>query len=232
MYNPGNFGTPTQLSWASLTGQNFTAQHNSPHIDFCGAHFWPDRWVRARPQAAARARAPPVRQHPATQAPGRPGRCTLCPRQHFRLTPGVTRKYLRRRVLTRLLRRASRAWLMPATEPRLSWRQLCLGSGLGLGLALAEATPLLRRQTPDLGWNAAFFAAWVDGHAADCAALGKPFILEEFGKNVTVPVTPAGIAATRDPAFASVYAKLLASLTSGGGFQARRPRRRRLSAIM
>lgn len=46
LYNPGNFGTPTQLSWAALTGQNFTAQHNSPHIDFCAAHLWPDRWVR------------------------------------------------------------------------------------------------------------------------------------------------------------------------------------------
>ncbi len=65
LYNPGNFGTPTQLSWASLTGQNFTAQHNSPHIDFCGAHFWPDRWVRTRGQAAARALARPA------PAPGR-----------------------------------------------------------------------------------------------------------------------------------------------------------------
>ena len=39
---PGENG---QLSWTSLTGQNFTAQHNSPHIDFCGAHYWPDLWV-------------------------------------------------------------------------------------------------------------------------------------------------------------------------------------------
>jgi len=40
---PGENG---QLSWTSLTGQNFTAQHSSPHIDFCGAHYWPDLWVR------------------------------------------------------------------------------------------------------------------------------------------------------------------------------------------
>ncbi len=39
---PGDNG---QLSWTSLTGQNFTAQHDSPHIDFCGAHYWPDLWV-------------------------------------------------------------------------------------------------------------------------------------------------------------------------------------------
>lgn len=75
-------------------------------------------------------------------------------------------------------------------------------------------------QTPLLGgWDAKFFNAWVDGHAADCAALGKPFVLEEFGKNVSVPVTPEGIAAVRDPVFATVYTKLLASLASGRTFQ-------------
>lgn len=45
-FNPLN-GPDGQLSWTSLTGQNFTAQHDSPHIDFCGAHYWPDLWVRA-----------------------------------------------------------------------------------------------------------------------------------------------------------------------------------------
>ena len=44
---PGENG---QLSWTSLTGQNFTAQHSSPHIDFCGAHYWPDLWVRSEIQ--------------------------------------------------------------------------------------------------------------------------------------------------------------------------------------
>lgn len=44
-YNPLP-GEDGQLSWTSLTGQNFTAQHDSPHIDFCGAHYWPDLWVR------------------------------------------------------------------------------------------------------------------------------------------------------------------------------------------
>lgn len=39
---PGENGS---LSWTALTGQNFTAQHDSPHIDFCGAHYWPDLWV-------------------------------------------------------------------------------------------------------------------------------------------------------------------------------------------
>ena len=37
--NPGN-------GWASLTGQNFTAQHSSPSIDFGAIHYWPDRWTQ------------------------------------------------------------------------------------------------------------------------------------------------------------------------------------------
>ena len=37
-YNPGN-------GWASLTGQNFTAQHQPRSIDFAAIHFWPDLWV-------------------------------------------------------------------------------------------------------------------------------------------------------------------------------------------
>lgn len=45
-FNPLN-GPDGELVWTSLTGQNFTAQHDSPHIDFCGAHYWPDVWVRA-----------------------------------------------------------------------------------------------------------------------------------------------------------------------------------------
>ena len=35
--NPGS-------GWASLTGQDFTANHASPHIDFAACHIWPDNW--------------------------------------------------------------------------------------------------------------------------------------------------------------------------------------------
>ena len=35
--NPGN-------GWASLTGQNFTANMNLPTIDFAAVHLWPDNW--------------------------------------------------------------------------------------------------------------------------------------------------------------------------------------------
>ena len=35
--NPGT-------GWASLTGQDFIANHASPAIDFAAAHIWPDNW--------------------------------------------------------------------------------------------------------------------------------------------------------------------------------------------
>lgn len=35
--NPGN-------GWASITGQNFTANHAPKDIDFAAIHLWPDNW--------------------------------------------------------------------------------------------------------------------------------------------------------------------------------------------
>ena len=37
LVNPGT-------GWASLTGQDFIANHASPAIDFAAAHIWPDNW--------------------------------------------------------------------------------------------------------------------------------------------------------------------------------------------
>ena len=41
--NPGN-------GWASLTGQNFTANMNLPTIDFAAVHLWPDNWEVGHPE--------------------------------------------------------------------------------------------------------------------------------------------------------------------------------------
>ena len=41
IYNPENSVSP----WASLTGNNFTAQHNFDSIDYASIHYWPDQWV-------------------------------------------------------------------------------------------------------------------------------------------------------------------------------------------
>ena len=35
--NPGN-------GWASITGQNFSANHAPAAIDFAAIHLWPDNW--------------------------------------------------------------------------------------------------------------------------------------------------------------------------------------------
>ena len=35
--NPGN-------GWASITGQNFSANHAPAGIDFAAIHLWPDNW--------------------------------------------------------------------------------------------------------------------------------------------------------------------------------------------
>jgi len=56
----------------------------------------------------------------------------------------------------------------------------------------------------------AFMKTWIDGHVDDAAALGKPVLLQEFGK--TLPKVRAGaawakqVAEKRDPSFAAVYA--------------------------
>ncbi|KAK9917882.1 hypothetical protein WJX75_009220 [Coccomyxa subellipsoidea] len=110
---PGDNG---ELSWTSLTGQNFTAQHDSPHIDFCAAHYWPDLWVGNE--------------------------------------------------------------------------------------------------------NQAFFSKWIDSHANACKSIGKPFILEEFGKNVTAKAkTPEEWKARRTPMFSHAYSEYISSLESGGNYQ-------------
>lgn len=55
-----------------------------------------------------------------------------------------------------------------------------------------------------------FMHAWIDGHAADAAALGKPIILQEFGKTLPKPKNAAAwtraVRETRDLAFKAVYA--------------------------
>ena len=64
---------------------------------------------------------------------------------------------------------------------------------------------------------------WIGSHADACAALGKPFVLEEFGKNVTVKAkTPEDWKAMRTPMFARAYSEYISSLESGGNYQGAR----------
>ncbi|KAK9861966.1 hypothetical protein WJX84_012076 [Apatococcus fuscideae] len=103
--NPGN-------GWASLTGQNFTANMNLPTIDFAAVHLWPDNW------------------------------------EH---------------------------------------------------------------------WDLAFLDTWILEHAADARAMGKPFMIEEFGKQVHMetPVAQANITSVRTPFYRKVYKAYLDSIAAG-----------------
>jgi hypothetical protein len=42
-FNPWGQGPPQ--GWAYSTGQDFSAQHASPDIDFAVMHLWPDNWA-------------------------------------------------------------------------------------------------------------------------------------------------------------------------------------------
>ena len=68
-----------------------------------------------------------------------------------------------------------------------------------------------------------FFAAWMASHQSACAALGKPLILEEFGKNSTVdeglPVLEASIESIRAPVMSMVYDMFNASFSTGGNWR-------------
>lgn len=45
-YGPGSPSEPVNpgTGWATITGQNFTANHAPASIDFAAIHLWPDNW--------------------------------------------------------------------------------------------------------------------------------------------------------------------------------------------
>lgn len=73
-------------------------------------------------------------------------------------------------------------------------------------------------------WNATdveFMDHWLDEHAKDAAELGKPLLLEEFGKKMTIhpPATVQQISQVKDPVFVSIYKSIERSLAKGGPLQ-------------
>ena len=52
-----------------------------------------------------------------------------------------------------------------------------------------------------------FINKWVAQRAKDASALGKPLVIEEFGKQL-VDFSPSNIAQVRDPVFKAVYDSL------------------------
>jgi mannan endo-1,4-beta-mannosidase len=60
-----------------------------------------------------------------------------------------------------------------------------------------------------------FLQTWMGAHAAECSQVGKPLIIEEFGKTVdNLPVQNGDITANRDPFFQNVYSYLNQTLVS------------------
>ena len=66
-------------------------------------------------------------------------------------------------------------------------------------------------------------SSWFSQHQQNAKALGKPLILEEFGKNVTLGngsnALQSSIRSQRLPVFEMIYGTLNASLASGGSLR-------------
>ena len=70
--------------------------------------------------------------------------------------------------------------------------------------------------------NQAFLTKWIKSHADACKKIGKPFVLEEFGKNVTAETdaaAPKDWKKVRGPMFARAYSEYINSLENGGNYQ-------------
>ena len=63
-----------------------------------------------------------------------------------------------------------------------------------------------------------FIGSWLTSHINYSKALGKPFIVEEFGKSLDKR-DPGTIAEVRDPVFKVVYDQFADSLDSDGSFK-------------
>ncbi len=68
--------------------------------------------------------------------------------------------------------------------------------------------------------NQAFLTKWISSHAEACKRIGKPFVLEEFGKNVTSAAkAPADWKKVRGPMFSHAFSEYISSLENGGNYQ-------------
>ncbi len=72
--------------------------------------------------------------------------------------------------------------------------------------------------------NQAFLTKWINSHADACKRIGKPFVLEEFGKNVTSDAkVPSDWKKVRGPMFSHAYSEYISSLENGGNYQGELP---------
>ena len=69
-------------------------------------------------------------------------------------------------------------------------------------------------------WDVDFLESWIQQHAADAAAMGKPFMIEEFGKEVHLENgAQANITSIRGPFYRKVYQQLQESIANDGALK-------------
>ena len=66
--------------------------------------------------------------------------------------------------------------------------------------------------------SVAFTNSWLTAHIANAQSLGKPFIVEEFGKSINARDANT-ISTVRDPVFTAVYNMLNSNLKADGIFK-------------
>lgn len=66
-----------------------------------------------------------------------------------------------------------------------------------------------------------FLASWTKTHMEDAKALGKPLIIEEFGKELHMEDKKLSMASLRTPFYEKVYQLLQDSIATGGELKGR-----------
>ena len=96
------------------------------------------------------------------------------------------------------------------------WRQFC---HMQIKVSIPNHNYILKLQTLCAlqTWDVDFLESWIQQHAADAAAMGKPFMIEEFGKEVHLENgAQANITSVRGPFYRKVYQQLQESLANDG----------------
>jgi len=194
-------------TWAGQAGQDFERDHAAPGVDFATVHVWPDNWNKcaARPVC--------ISQNHHCWGMARQG-CSACSWLRLLHVPcsEITSAHppcsLTKRVV---LRRSSRMLeqSFSISGDALSGRaantmRLLSGSG---GAARCERAARARSASE-------YHVDWLEAHmAAAEARLGKPLLLEEFGKRLAPGEASAeSITRLRDPVYETSFAAVAKSI--------------------
>jgi hypothetical protein len=196
-------------TWAGQAGQDFERDHAAPGVDFATVHVWPDNWNKcaARPVCV-------LREHCCWQT-ARQGCsalhavCLVCC-----MSPAVNQyarassvQLVHRMVLRRSRRMLEQCPLIPAGQ------RITLGRAAGTMRPGAEAVARCER-APRARSASEYHVDWLEAHmAAAEARLGKPLLLEEFGKRLAPgEASDEAITRLRDPVYQTSFAAVAKSI--------------------